>query len=67
MRSSIWACLCVLMFLSTFLAEEGATHLTYFVEYEVEQEDDYIEVALKIESQSRSLVEALANAKKTAS
>lgn len=67
MRSSIWSCLCVLMLLFTLFAQEEATHLTYFVEYEVEQEDDYIEVVLKIESQSRSLVEALANAKKTAS
>jgi hypothetical protein len=36
------------------------------VEYEVEQEDDYIEVLLEIESQSRSLVEAINSAKITA-
>jgi hypothetical protein len=42
------------------------TTLTYVSEYEVEQEDDFIEVTLEIESESRSLVEALANGKRTA-
>jgi hypothetical protein len=49
--------------LFSIFAQEPTT-LIYFVEYEDEQAEDYIEISLKIEAESRSLVEAISTAGK---
>lgn len=64
MKLNIYVALCLL--LVAVWAEPEPTHLTYFVEYEEEQEEDFIEVTLEIEAQSRSLVDAIASAGKVA-
>jgi cytochrome c-type biogenesis protein CcmH/NrfF len=48
-------------------AQEEPTKLTFFIEHEEEQEEDYIEVSLKIKCQSRSLVDAISSAAKITS
>jgi hypothetical protein len=66
MESRICLYLCLLLLLVGASCADEPTRLTYITDYEVEQEDDFIEVTLEIESESRSLVEALANGKRTA-
>lgn len=43
-------------------ADDEATLLTYFIEYEEDQDDDFIEVGLAIKVESTSLSEAIAEA-----
>lgn len=66
MSPRIYALLIAAFLFIGAVCDDEPTRLTYVQEYEVEQEDDFIEVTLEIESESRSLVEALANAKRTA-
>jgi hypothetical protein len=41
------------------------TRMVYFVEHEDEQEEDYIEIVVSVEAESRSLVSAISSAAKT--
>lgn len=66
MKLSICGLFCVFILLGTVFAADEETHLTYFIDYEEEQEEDYIEVSLEIEAQSRSLVQAISSAGKVA-
>jgi hypothetical protein len=66
MKSRIYRALGLLLLLATVLAQKEPVRLIYFVEHEVEQENDFIEITLTISAQSRTLTDALANAKKTA-
>lgn len=44
MKLSICGLIWVIVLLGTTFAADEETHLTYFVDYEEEQEEDYIEV-----------------------
>ncbi len=66
MKSRIYRALALLLLLVAVLTQKDPVTLTYFVEHEVEQENDFIEITLTISAQSRTLTDALANAKKTA-
>lgn len=66
MKSRIYAALAFLVLLVTCLGQKDPVTITYFVEHEVEQENDFIEITLAIRAESRALTDALANAKKTA-
>lgn len=46
--------------------QQEPTLLTYYVEYEEDQDDDYIEATLHIEAESTSLSGAIADAKEAA-
>ena len=67
MRKSIYGSFLVFMMLATAMAQgDDTTTLTYFVEYEEEQEDDFIEAQLLVQSQSQQLTQALNEAKQAA-
>jgi hypothetical protein len=66
MKSHIYTALAFLLLLAAVLGQKDPVTLTYFVEHEVEQENDFIEITLAIRAESRALTDALANAKKTA-
>ena len=60
MKISIYGYVAFLLLISTTLSQGGEpTTLTYFVDYEEEQEDDFISAELLIQSQSTSLTQAL--------
>jgi hypothetical protein len=64
MRASIYGSLLLVLLAGAVLAQgEDTTTLTYFVDYEEEQEDDFIAAELLIQSQSVSLTQALGEAK----
>lgn len=67
MKIGICGLLALMMLLGLAVSQgDGVTKLTYFVDYEEEQEEDFIEVQLLIESQSQLLSAALDEAKRTA-
>ena len=60
MKISIYGYVAFLLLISASLTQgDEATTLTYFVDYEEEQEDDFIQAELLIQSQSTSLTQAL--------
>lgn len=66
MKSRIYAALCLLIILTISLAQKDPVKLIYYVEHEVEQKNDFIEITLEIKAESRTLTDALASAEKTA-
>lgn len=66
MKLNIFIAIVILLVGVTQAEEQEHTHLTYFIEYEEQQEEDFIQVGLQIQAQSGSLVEALSRAQKVA-
>lgn len=68
MKISICILLGLMLLAATVTSQGGdSTTLTYFVDYEEEQEEDFIEAQLLIQSQSQQLTGALNEAKQAAS
>ena len=68
MKIGICGLLALMMLLGLTVSQgDEPTKLTYFVDYEEEQEEDFIEAQLLIESQSQLLTAALNEAKQAAS
>jgi hypothetical protein len=60
MKISICVLLGLLLLAATVTTQGGdSTTLTYFVDYEEEQEEDFIEAQILIQSQSQQLTAAL--------
>jgi hypothetical protein len=57
--------LCLLCLLAMVVLANVPTRMVYFVEHEDEQEEDYIEIIVSVEAESRSLVSAISSAAKT--
>lgn len=66
MKFRIYGGLCFLLLLIATIAQKDPVKVTYYVEHEVEQENDFIEITLEIKAKSRTLLDALTSAKKTA-
>lgn len=67
MKISIIALIALILILTnSIVAANDPTTLTFFVDYEEEQEEDYIEASLKVESSSPQLTQALNKAKQIA-
>jgi uncharacterized protein YggE len=67
MKINILSLLAVLILLAAVQTQgDESTTLTFFVDYEEEQEEDFIEAQLLVQSQSPQLTQALNQAKQVA-